>query len=193
MKALIPADRRVLQAASGDLDRDGRADHVFVLTSAADEEDRDLLIAFTAHDACGFTQQALLPGFLPGRHSGGFHDPIGEEGISGISIHGDSLVIHIFGGSAWKWEQRSVYQYSRTHNDFFLVREEGRSYHAPSVSTLDEDLRYYEEAARNRPLTVEEEQRLAEVRKTEEDYRWKGTSYPLGAKPMKAESEDLDR
>lgn len=186
VRALVPPDRWVLQSASGDLDRDGRADHVLVLTDSADAGDRDLLIAFTSPDACGFMQKALLPGFLPSRTSGGFHDPIGEEGISGISIHGDSLVVHLFGGSAWKWEERSVYRYSRTHNDFFLVQEEGRSYHAPSISNLEEDLRYFEEAVQQgRSLSPEERERLAEVRKTEDSYRWKGRSYTLGEKPMR--------
>ncbi len=185
VRALIPEDRRVLQAASGDLDHDGRPDHVFVLTNASDDGDRDLLIVFTARNACGFVQKAWLPGFLPSRDSGGFHDPIGEEGISGISIHGDSLVVHIFGGSAWKWEERSIYRFSAAHKGFFLVRTEGRSYHAPSLSVLEEDLRYFEEARQQgRKLTTEEEERLAEVRRTEEAVRWKGTSYALGEKAM---------
>lgn len=125
MQALVPADRWVLQSASGDLDGDGRADHVLVLTDTADAGDRDLLIAFTSPDACGFTQKAMLPDSCPAGTSGGFRrDPIGEEGISGISIHGDSLVVHLFGGSAWKWEERSVYRYTRPQNDFFLVQEE---------------------------------------------------------------------
>ncbi|MBL7984133.1 MAG: hypothetical protein JNM91_04005 [Flavobacteriales bacterium] len=185
LKDLIPTDRRVFQQASGDLDRDGRTDHVLVLTNADDDGDRDLLIVFTSPDACGFVQQAFLPGFLPSRGSGGFHDPIGEEGLSGISIQGDSLVVHLFGGSAWKWEEHSVYRYAPTLNDFYLVRQESRSYHAPSVSNLQEDLRYFEELSASRPLTAEEKEELAKVRKTEEAYRWKGTTYALGQKPMR--------
>ena len=94
-------------------------------------------------------------------------------------------MLHIFGGSAWKWEERSVHLFSPKHNLFFLVRQESRSYHAPSVSNLQEDLRYFEELSASRPLTAEEKEELANVRKTEEAYRWKGTTYALGQKPMR--------
>lgn len=185
VKELIPADRRVLQWVTGDLDRDGRPDHALVLTNAADDADRDLLILSTAVDACGFVEKASFPGFLPNRDSGGFHDPIGEPGISGISIIGDSLVIRIFGGSAWKWQERSVYQYSPAQNEFYLVRNEGRSYHAASLDTLDEELRYFEDAERQgRTLTRAELERRTELRKMEQDFAWKVEVYPRGERLM---------
>ncbi len=186
VKELIPKDRRILQAASGNLNGDGYTDHVFVLTNGPDDGERDLLIAFTAPDASGFVLHALLPGFLPDRNSGGFHDPIGEEGISGLSISADSLVIHQFGGSAWKWEQRAVYRYSSTYNGFSLVREQSRSYHAPTISHMDDELRAFDEAEKlGRVLTLEEKERLAELREAEETYRWKVITYALGEKPMR--------
>ena len=184
VKALIPSDRRVLQTASGDLDNDGKPDHVLVLTNENDDGHRDLLIAFTERDACDFVQKALLRSFLPSSDSGGFHDPIGEEGISGISISGDSLVVHIFGGSAWKWEERSIYKYSPSHDAFFLVREESRSYHASGASLYEEDWRYLEDAEQAGTLTPEEEERLAEARNAEETSRWQGSTFTLGEKPM---------
>jgi len=73
VRSLIPVDRRVLLAASGDLDGDRVHDHVFVLAPKGDDADRDLLIAFTTR--YGFVRKALLPGLIPGRAGGGFHDP----------------------------------------------------------------------------------------------------------------------
>jgi hypothetical protein len=186
VEELIPKDRIILQVASGNLNGDGYPDHVFVLTNGPDDGERDLLIAFTAPDASGFVLHALLPGFLPDRNSGGFHDPIGEEGISGLTISADSLVIHQFGGSAWKWEKRAVYRYSSSYHGFSLVREQSRSYHAPTISTLDDELRSFTEAAQQgRALTAEESERFAELRKAEAAYRWKVITYALGEKPMR--------
>ena len=182
LRALIPPDRRVLQAASGDLDRDGAADHVFVLTDRIDNGDRDLLIVFTAPDRCGFVQHALLPGFLPDRASGGFHDPIGEEGLSGISIHNDSLMIAQFGGSAWKWQSRATYVYDATRNAFSLVEQRDRSYHATTVDTLDEELQELE-ATRDQ-WDVERTERYAELKKMSACAEWKVERYVAGDRPM---------
>lgn len=182
VKALLPPDRRVLQAASGDLDRDGATDHVFVLTDAADDGDRDLLIAFTKPDRCGFVQQSYLKDFLPARGSGGFHDPIGEEGISGISIRHDSLVIDQFGGSAWKWHSRSTYVFNSTRRAFYLVEQRGRSYHAPTVHTMPEELEQLE--ATRAQWDTERKERYAELKKMEAAAEWKVVRYAIGERPM---------
>lgn len=184
VNALIPPDRRVLQAASGDLNRDGAEDHVFVLTNAEDNGPRDLLIAFTAADRGRFVQHTLLNGFLPDKSSGGFHDPIGEEGLSGLSISADTLVIAQFGGSAWKWQNISKYLYDPTHNGFFLVEERGRYFHAPSLESQDEELAELETERTRSVLSREQQERYADLKKMVADAAWKVERFPMGSKPM---------
>mgnify|MGYP007070992084 CR=1 FL=1 len=184
VKALLPVGRRVLLTASGDLNRDGAADHVLVLTDAEDSGERDLLIAFTSADRGSFQPRAMLKAFLPDKESGGFHDPIGEEGISGISVTGDTLTIAQFGGSAWKWQNVSKYVYDAVRNGFFLVEERGRTYHAPSLETQDEELSELEQVRANAALNEEQRERYAQLKKMVADAAWKVTRFPLGEKPM---------
>lgn len=184
VKALIPADRRVLQAASGDLDRDGAEDHVFVLTDVEDSGPRDLLIAFTAADRGRFVPHALLNELLPDKSSGGFHDPIGEVGYSGVSVTGDTLIIAQFGGSAWKWQSVSKYLFDAARNGFFLVEERGRYYHAPSLETQDAELAELEHLRTRTGLSEEQSGRYAELQKMVSEAAWKVTRYPPGERPL---------
>ncbi len=188
IRALIPEGKHVFTTAIGDLNNDGWNDHVFVLEpdSADHSADRDLQIVFTSPSAEGFQEKLFLPGFIPGRSAGGFHDPIGEEGYSGIAISGDSLVITLFGGSAWKWQSRSVYRYWEEADDFFLMQEQGRNYHSPAVFNMEQELPEYEaRLAAGEVLSTEEEEHYKELKKTEESYRWTPVLYPLGERPMR--------
>lgn len=185
VKELIAPDRRVLQSASGDLNRDGAEDHVFVLTDAEDSGARDLLIAFTAADRGRFVQHALLEDFLPDKRSGGFHDPIGEEGISGISIQADTLVIRQFGGSAWKWQSEAKYVFDAPLQDLYLVEERGRSYHAPSLETQDAELAELESFRTRSRLNTGQLERYTELKKMVADAAWKVERFLMGAKPMR--------
>ena len=181
---LIPVDRRVLQVASGDLDRDGADDLVLVLTNEAEDGPRDLLIAFTAPDRSRFVQHTMLPGFLPDKASGGFHDPIGEEGLSGIRINGDTLMIKQFGGSAWKWEGVEKYVYDGARKAFFLLEQRSRSYHASSLDSQEEELEELE-AQRNRgTLGAGEEERYEELKKMVADSKWKVERFRAGERPL---------
>ncbi|HRH69206.1 MAG TPA: hypothetical protein PLB89_06860 [Flavobacteriales bacterium] len=184
VRELIPADRRVLQAASGDLDRDGADDHVFVLTNAADDGPRDLLIAFTAPDRGRFVLHDLLQGFLPDKKSGGFHDPIGEEGISGIRISADTLVITQFGGSAWKYTSTDKYVHDASRKAFYLVESGGRSFHAPSEDRQAEELQELEALSNKQKLNKEQAARYAELKELAEKATWKVTKYLVGTRPM---------
>ena len=184
VRELIPADRGVLQAASGDLDRDGADDLVLVLTNEADDGPRDLLIAFTAPDRSRFVQHTMLTGFLPDKASGGFHDPIGEEGLSGIRIIDDTLVITQFGGSAWKWQSEASYVFDAPRNGFHLVEQRSRSYHAPSLDTQDEELSALEAERRSGTLSEEQEERYAELKKMVAEAAWKIERFPAGARPL---------
>ncbi|MBK9289650.1 MAG: hypothetical protein IPN38_18755 [Flavobacteriales bacterium] len=102
---LVPPGKQVFQVAIGDLNGDSWNDYALVL-QVDPEGPRALQIVFTDREH-GFVQKALAMGLLPDRNSGGFHDPIGEPGLSGITIDNGHLVITQFGGSAWKWESRA--------------------------------------------------------------------------------------
>jgi len=184
LREVLPEDRRILQQATGDLDRDGAGDHVLVLANEADDGARDLLIAFTAPDRGRFVRHALLREFLPSKHDGGFHDPIGEEGISGISIQADTLIITQFGGSAWKWTSTDKYVYDASRKAFYLVESGGRSFHASGEESQAEERMELETLRTKQKLNKEQAERLAELKELAEKATWKTTRYPLGTKPM---------
>jgi len=180
---VVPAGRTVFQTAIGDLNGDGWNDYALVLQDDPDGP-RDLQIVFTDRER-GFAQKALYTGLLPDRNSGGFHDPIGEPGLSGISIEGGHLVIARFEGSAWKSESRQEYTYAPKLDGFFLTMEQGRSYHAPTVDVMDEELAAYEAMQqRGQALSPEDAERVAFLRKMKEDYRYKPVYHPIGEKPL---------
>jgi hypothetical protein len=184
LMSVVPPGKQVFQVAIGDLNGDSWNDYALVLQDDPDGV-RDLQIVFTVHDGRGFAQQALYAGLLPDRHSGGFHDPIGEPGLSGISIEGGHLVIARFEGSAWKSESRQEFTYSPKLDGFFLTLEQGRSYHAPTVDVMDAELASYEAMQQQgKALSAEEVERVAFLRKMKEDYMYKPVHYPIGNKPL---------
>ena len=142
LRSVLPSHTHSFRTAIGDLNGDNWNDYVFALEpdTGFGESDglRDLQIVFSATD--GFSEKLFLPGYFPGRSYGGFHDPIGEECCSGISISGDTLIVELFSGSAWKSQTRDYYRYSTAQAAFFLIKEEGRHFHGPSVGTMDEEL-----------------------------------------------------
>lgn len=180
---LSPPGKQVIQVAIGDLNGDSWNDYALVLQDDPDGE-RDLQIVFTDRER-GFVQKVLALGLLPDRNSGGFHDPIGEPGLSGITIVDGHLVITQFGGSAWKWESRAEYTYSAKLDGFYLTMEQGRSYHAPTVETMDEELATYQAMQQQgQVLSPEDAERVAFLRKAVEDHALKTVHYPIGEKPL---------
>ena len=180
---VVPAGKTVFQTAIGDLSGDGWNDYALVLQDDPDGP-RDLQIVFTDRER-GFAQKALYAGLLPDRNSGGFHDPIGEPGLSGVSIADGRLVIAHFEGSAWKSESRAEYTFSPKLDAFYLTMAQGRSYHAPTVDVMDEELAVYEAMQQQgKALSAEEVQRVAFLRKAVEDYAYKTKHYPIGEKPL---------
>jgi hypothetical protein len=180
---VVPAGRIVFQTAIGDLNGDGWNDYALVLQDDPDGP-RDLQIVFTDRER-GFAQQALYTGLLPDRNSGGFHAPLGEPGLNGISIEGGHLVIARFEGSAWKSESRQEYTYAPKLDGFYLTMEQGRSYHAPTVEVMDEELAAYEAMQqRGQALSPEDAERVTFLRKMQEDYRYKPVHYRIGEKPL---------
>lgn len=184
LRAVIPQDRKVFQHVIGDLNRDGAQDHVLVLTNETDDGPRDLLIAFTAPDRGRYVQHSFLKAFLPEKTSGGFHDPIGEEGISGISINQDTLLVTQFGGSAWKWTSTDKYVHDGRRNAFYLVETGGRSFHAAGEEGLQEELKELIILKEQKKLTPEQNLRYTELKELEEKAMWRSTRFTVGQKPM---------
>lgn len=134
----------------------------------------------------GFIQQSVHSGASAGtrdRASGGSHDPIGEEGLSGIRIHGDSLVIAQFGGSAWKWQRRSTYLYDHERQGFYQMEERTRSYHAASLDTMADELTELK-AAKAHGWRTEQAERHTALKNLKMEAQWKVTCYAPGERPM---------
>lgn len=182
---LVPPDRSVFQMAVGDLNNDQVNDYALVLQGDPDGE-RDLQVVFTVRASTGFRQQTLVPGLLPSRDSGGFHDPIGEPGISGVSIEEGKLVITQFGGSAWKWTSRSEYTYVPDRDRFYLTSEGGRSFHAASEGSLEEQVHFLQEEQRTHgPLSATQQQELNELLEQQRKATWTEVHFPIGERPLK--------
>lgn len=180
---LVPPGKQVFQVAIGDLNGDSWNDYALVL-QVDPEGPRDLQIVFTDREH-GFVQKALAMGLLPDRNSGGFHDPIGEPGLSGITIDNGHLVITQFGGSAWKWESRSEYTFSLQLDGLYLTTEQSRSFHAPTVEVMDEELAAYEAMQRKgQTLSAEDTERVQLLRNAVVEHQFKTQNYPIGEKPL---------
>ncbi|MEO5585325.1 MAG: hypothetical protein ABIQ75_07715 [Flavobacteriales bacterium] len=190
LRSVMPPRKHAFLTAIGDLNGDHVDDYVFALEDGTipDPENnlRDLQIVFTTYS--GFQQKLYLPAFFPGRSSGGFFDPIGEECCSGIFISGDTLIVALFGGSAWQWQTRHYYRYSEAQGTFFLIKEESRSFHSPSVDTMDEELADLEQLVTGGgKLDSEQQQRLTELRKMVADYQWTVVTHPIGELPIQVD------
>ena len=183
LRSVIPPHSQAFRTAIGDLNGDNLDDYVFALEpdTGFGENDglRDLQIVFSSSD--GFKEKLFLPGFFPGRSYGGFYDPIGEECCSGISISGDTLIVGLFSGSAWKSQTRDYYRYSTTNDAFYLIKEEGRHFHGPSVDTMDEELAGLEQFMKGGgKLDAEQQEHLELLRKMVADYEWNPVMHPMG-------------
>jgi len=190
LRAVMPPNTEAFLTAIGDLNGDKETDYVFALEPdtgvGVSEGTRDLQIVFGTPG--GFKEKLFLPGFFPGRSAGGFHDPLGEEGYSGISISGDTLIVGLFGGSAWKWQTRHYYRYSTEHQAFFLVKEQARTFHAASVDTMDEELAELEQMNNSgKRLNAEQQEWLTRLRKMVADYEWHPVVHPMGEYPIGAQ------
>lgn len=187
LRTVKPPRKHAFRTVIGDLNGDQVDDYVFVLEddTIPDPENnlRDLQIVFTTSG--GFQEQLYLPGFFPGRSVGGFFDPIGEDCCSGIFISGDTLIVGLFGGSAWQWQTRHYYRYSEAQGTFFLIKEESRSFHSPSVDTMDEELAELQQLVTDGgQLDSEQHRRFDELRKMVADYEWAVVTHPMGEIPI---------
>ncbi len=96
----LPAGYKMLREATGDLDRDGQAEKVFVLnTGEIGEmgEERILLIFKVMQDDWKLMHQAK-GAVLPSEHGGVFGDP-----FQSIKIDNGTIVLVHFGGSRDQW------------------------------------------------------------------------------------------
>lgn len=127
-KKFIPVGFDTLATCNGDLNKDGQKDKVLVLYNKTenrednfDEIDRKLIILFKEGNSwkkMADTDDAILCK----RCGGVYGDP-----FDSISISNNILVIHHYGGSAWRWEYINRFRYQ--DNDFYLIGKTSRSYY----------------------------------------------------------------
>ncbi len=148
---------------------------------ASDKDLRRELSGVFFTTLAGFTEHTFLPGFILEASAGGFHDPIGERGYSGIWVIRDTLVISLFGGSAWKWQTREHYLYDAGRDAFFLVKRQGREFHASTLVIAEGELLELEKIMANGgSLDRDQEQERMRLEKVVADAGWKTTVYRIG-------------
>lgn len=111
-KDFIPKGCDTLGMAKGDLNKDGREDIVLALNNIS--EGRIILVLFKT--GSGYSLHSKATGVLMCKECGGNFDP-----YAGVIIRNGLLIINHFGGTALKWEIKSIYTYQ--NNEFYLIGE----------------------------------------------------------------------
>ena len=127
-KGLIP-----IAIETGDLNKDGRKDHILVVSEPVDENaaweegagERSVMILVREPGGelrlAGRNDLVVLC-----RNCGGvFGDP-----FAGVSIRGSSFTVNNYGGSNDRWSYSYTFAYSRRDSTWQLVRVEDESFHA---------------------------------------------------------------
>jgi hypothetical protein len=125
INAFIPSGFDTLQIATGDLNKDGKADLVLALKSKLEDApdsvkekldsipNRLLLVLLNTGDSYRSVVKAKYA-ILCKECGGVFGDP-----FSGIEIKNGLLVVEHYGGSAWRWSLTHKFRYQQ--NDFYLI------------------------------------------------------------------------
>ncbi len=132
IEAFIPEGYDTMATASGDLNKDKANDIVLVLKSKEEETidpatgnvdslpPRLLLVLFK--NAGGYKLAAKNGAAVLCKFCGGvFGDP-----FESIAIEKGVLVLHHYGGSAWRWSLTHKFRYQQ--NDFYLIGETDHAY-----------------------------------------------------------------
>jgi hypothetical protein len=124
IKALIPPDSKILDAASADLNGDELADHVVVAEDGgdADAEDPTRTVFVIQQKAGGeFAIAARSDRAVLAKSSGGaMGDP-----FDGVSAKKKEFTLSHFGGRREKWTASYTFGYSRIDHAWQLIRVEG--------------------------------------------------------------------
>ena len=126
-KGLIP-----IALETGDLNADGRKDHILVTSEVVREDaaweegagERSVLILIRETNGA-LRLAAQNDGVIYCRNCGGvFGDP-----FAGVNIRGTSFTINNYGGSNDRWSYSYTFAYSRRDRTWQLVRVEDESFH----------------------------------------------------------------
>lgn len=135
--SFIPTDYLIRDSASGDLNRDGKVDYVFVLTHKnedtfeMDEEPKRILLVLlklnSSYKIGGKSLEALMC-----RHCGGMYgDP-----FSSLNITKGVLSIYHYGGSSWRWSE--VRKFRMQQNGMYLIGSTSDLYWTMQACNNDE-------------------------------------------------------
>jgi hypothetical protein len=135
IEAFIPEGYDTIATTNGDLNKDKQNDVVLVLKSKEEDAEpkppvegsepippgaRILLVLFK--NASGYSLAAKSDSAILCKDCGGiFGDP-----FDAVMIEKGILIIHHYGGSAWRWS--STYKFRWQNNDFFLIGRTNHTY-----------------------------------------------------------------
>lgn len=134
LRRFVPAGYRILDAATGDLNRDAFPDKLLALDSMQTEEEtlgsetlRPLLVLLG--DAQGsFTLAARNDHAVLCHGCGGvMGDP-----YQGLTIKNGYFSVEHYGGSAWRWTRVTTFRYELATRRWWLHRVGGETFHATS-------------------------------------------------------------
>jgi hypothetical protein len=168
LSGFIPDGWRILNAygdetVEGDLNKDQINDIAFVIEEDSDEIDRKrkLIVLFGNGDS-NYEIVATSDKAVRREDEGGvMGDP-----FAGLEIERGSLLIHHYGGSAWRWGDSFRFRYQ--DNDFYLIGASSQSFHAATeanrefldinlitgkyiLDTTDEEGEWSKEEGKNEP------------------------------------------
>lgn len=135
VRAFVPAGYQVLDANTGDLNRDAYPDRVLVLRDAATDT------ATTSLPAAETPRPLLL---LLGQPGGGYKLAARNDSVvlcancggmmgdpyQAVAIKNGYFSVEHYGGSAWRWTQVTTFKYNPADRRWYLHRHGGESFHA---------------------------------------------------------------
>ncbi len=134
IKSFVPAGYDVLNATSGDLNRDAFADVILVLnkpneretSNVGDEPEKRPLLILLGESGNKFKFAARNDEVVLCVTCGGvFGDP-----FEGITIKSGYFSVEHYGGSAWRWTKTITFKYSPAIKNWLLSSIGSESFHA---------------------------------------------------------------
>lgn len=143
----VPPGRQALDFETGDLDGDGRADAVLILTAPGEAERQDdmdarrLLLLLVRQPDGRLKQAHRGDAVVYCRTCGGM---MGDP-YTGTEVGEGRFTVTHYGGSAWRWGSSFTFSYDRARKDWFLEQETSTSFHASDPDERREEVLTREE------------------------------------------------
>lgn len=133
VKRFVPEDRRVIDLAKADLDRDGRDDYILALDRIENEDEPDRF-AGEPREVRILTRQPNGKLKLAGRgpkaiFCRGCGGVMGDP-LFGFATERGRFTIRHMGGAGWRWTADFTFAWSRRDQTWQLVRVEKTEFHA---------------------------------------------------------------